>query len=34
MYLLLGITRMESSDYESAINLFERARAQVQNCQN
>ena len=25
---------MESNDYESAINLFERARAQVQHCQN
>ena len=25
---------MESSNYESAIDLFERARAQVQHCQN
>ncbi|KAN0097093.1 hypothetical protein V8E55_001539 [Tylopilus felleus] len=34
IYLLLGRTHMESNDYESAINLFERARAQVQHCQN
>ncbi|KAN0087900.1 hypothetical protein V8E55_006521 [Tylopilus felleus] len=34
MYLLLGNTHMESSNYESAIDLFERARAQVQHCQN
>ena len=25
---------MQSSDYESAIDLFERARGHVQNCQN
>ena len=25
---------MESNDYESAIDLLERARAQVQHCQN
>ncbi|KAN0087949.1 hypothetical protein V8E55_006570 [Tylopilus felleus] len=34
MYLLLGNTHMESGDYESAIDLFERAHAQVQHCQN
>ena len=30
MYLLLGNTHIESSDYESAIDLLERARAHVQ----
>ena len=30
MYLLLGNSRMESRDYEGAIRLFERARAQMQ----
>ena len=34
MYLLLGNTHMESSDYESAIDLLERARARTQHCQN
>ena len=30
MLLLLGNSRMESSDYKGAIQLFERARAQMQ----
>jgi hypothetical protein len=29
MYLLLGNLRMKSRDYEGAIRLFERARAQM-----
>jgi hypothetical protein len=29
MHLLLGNSRMESRDYEGAIQLFERARAQM-----
>jgi lipopolysaccharide biosynthesis regulator YciM len=29
MYLLLGNSRMESGDYKNAIQLFERARAQM-----
>ena len=30
MYLLLGNSRMESGDYKGAMQLFERARAQMQ----
>ena len=29
MYLLLGSSRIESGDFEGAIQLFERARAQT-----
>ena len=29
MYLLLGNSRMESSDYEGAVKSFELARAQI-----
>jgi hypothetical protein len=29
MYLLLGNSQMEHSDYEGAIQSFERARAQI-----
>ena len=31
MYLLLGDSRMERSDYEGAIQSFERARAQMRS---
>ena len=34
MYLLLGNAHMESSDCKSAVDLFERARARTQHCQN
>ena len=34
MYLLLGNTHTESDNYESAIDLFERAHSQVRHCQN
>ena len=31
MYLLLGNSHMDSSDYEGAIHLFERAQAQMRH---
>jgi hypothetical protein len=31
MYLLLGNSHMESSDYKGAIHSFERAQAQIRN---
>ena len=34
MYLLLGKSHMEHKEYESAIDLLERARAQEQHYQN
>ena len=34
MYLLLGKSHTEHKEYEDAIRLFERARAQVQHGQN
>ena len=31
MYLLLGDSRMESSDYKGAIHSFERAQSQMRH---
>jgi hypothetical protein len=32
MYLLLGGTQMGTSDYDGAIQSFERARAKTRSC--